>query len=107
MQIAPMYQLIRVYGGAARLRAASRYLSFSLLGFTLLVAALLLLIVRAGAHTSDYTIDLVNIQGATETAGFWLSFAGFAIALGVFPVHRWMVDANSESGAGVAALMSG
>ncbi|HKR99483.1 MAG TPA: NADH-quinone oxidoreductase subunit M, partial [Candidatus Dormibacteraeota bacterium] len=107
MQIAPVYLLIRVYGGAGRARAASRYLGFSLVGYALLIASVLLLVVRAGAHTSDYTVNLVDIQGAAETAGFWLSFAAFAIALGVFPVHRWMVESHSEAGAGVATILSG
>lgn len=107
MQIAPVYLLLRVFGGAARRRAAGRYLGFSLVSYVLLIASVLLLIVRANQHTSDLTADLVNIQGAAETAGFWLSFAAFAIALGVFPVHRWMVDSHSEAGAGVAAVASG
>jgi NADH-quinone oxidoreductase subunit M len=107
MQIAPVYLLIRVFGGAGRERASSRWLGFSLLSYALLVAAVLLLIVRAGQQTSDLNADLVTLQGATETAGFWLSFAAFAIALGAFPVHRWMVDAASESSAGVGAVVTG
>ena len=107
MQIVPLYLLLRVFGSAARRRAAARYLTFSLLSYSLLITSVLLLIVRAGAHTSDLSTDLVNIQGATETAGFWLSFAAFAIALGVFPVHKWMVDAHSDASTGVGAVATG
>ncbi len=107
MQILPMYLLIRVFGSAGRERSAARFLGFSLLSYALLIAAVLLLIVRANQHTSDLTADLVSIQGATETAGFWLSFAAFAIAMGVFPVHRWMIDAHSDASPGVGAVLSG
>jgi len=107
MQIVPLYLLIRVFGGAARRRAAGRYLGFSLVSFVLLIAALLLLTVRAGQHGTDVTQDYQTLLGPVETAGFWLSFAAFAIALGVFPAHKWMIDSHSEASAGVAAVASG
>ncbi len=36
-----------------------------------------------------------------------MSFAAFAIAMAIFPVHTWMVEAQSKASAGVAAILSG
>jgi NADH-quinone oxidoreductase subunit M len=107
MQIVPLFLLLRVFSGPGGERTSQRYLAFALTSYALLIASLLLLIVRANQHTSDLSIDLVTLQGAADTAGFWLSFAAFAIAIGAFPVHRWMVETHSNAGAGVAAVASG
>ncbi|MBV8444341.1 MAG: NADH-quinone oxidoreductase subunit M [Candidatus Dormibacteraeota bacterium] len=107
MQIAPLYVLIRVYGGVDRLRAATRYLSFALLSFALIATAAVLIILKGGQQTSDITLDYANLLAPVQTAGYWLSLTGFAIAMGVFPLHRWMVDSHAEASAGVAAVASG
>jgi NADH-quinone oxidoreductase subunit M len=107
MQILPVYLLLRVWGGAERARAASRYLAFSLISLALLTAAVLLIIVKAGQHSSDISQDYQTLLGPVEAAGFWLTFAAFAIALGVFPVHRWLIDTTTQASSGVAAAVSG
>ena len=106
LQIVPMYVLLRVFGSGQR-AAAQRYLVFAGISFTLLLTTCLLVIVKAGAGSSDISADQATLLGPVETAGFWLSFAAFAVAMGVFPVHRWMVDALGGAGAGVAAVASG
>jgi NADH-quinone oxidoreductase subunit M len=107
MQILPLYMLIRVYGGAGRVRAAQRYLAFALVSLMLLTVAVVLVIVKAKQGSSDINQDYQALLGPVETAGFWLSFAAFAISMGVFPVHRWMIDAHSEAPPGAAAIASG
>jgi len=42
-----------------------------------------------------------------ETVGFWKSFAAFAIAMAIFPLHTWMLEAQSKASPGVAAILSG
>ena len=106
MQILPLYLMLRVFGGPARARAAGRYLAFSLTSLGLLAGAVILVVARAGQHTSDITGDFHALLGPVQAAGFWLSFAAFAIAFGVFPVHRWRIDAQSEAAPGVAAVIS-
>ena len=36
-----------------------------------------------------------------------MSFAAFAIAMAIFPVHTWMLEAQSKASAGVATILSG
>ena len=107
MQILPVYLLLRVWGGPERVRAAGRYLAFALTSFGLLAVAVLLVISRAAQHTSDVGTDYQFINGPVAAAGFWLSVTAFLIALGAFPVHRWLIDAQSEASPGVAAVLSG
>lgn len=106
MQVLPLYLLLRVFGGPARARAAGRYLAFALTSLGLLTTAVILVVARAGQHTSDITSDFQTLLGPVQAAGFWLTFAAFAIAVGVFPVHRWRIDAQSEAASGVAAVIA-
>ena len=107
LMIVPLYVLIRVFGGAGRDRAAARYLAVALTSYALLVLAVLLVIVRAGHHSSDLTTNFTSLPGPVQAAGFWLTLAAFGMALGAFPVHRWLIDAQSEASPGVAALLTG
>ena len=108
LMIVPIYVLLRVWGGPQRGRAAGRYLSFALTSFGLLMLAVLLVIVRAGQHTSDISTDSSNaLTGPVASAGFWLALTAFGIALGAFPFHRWLIDAQSEASPGVGALLVG
>jgi NADH-quinone oxidoreductase subunit M len=112
MMIVPLYVLIRVWGSpergsVERARAAGRYLVFALTSYGLLLLAVLLVIVRAGQHSSDLTTDFQNLPGPVAAAGFWLTLGAFGVALGAFPVHRWLIEAQSEASPGVAALLTG
>ncbi|HEX6538340.1 MAG TPA: NADH-quinone oxidoreductase subunit M [Candidatus Dormibacteraeota bacterium] len=107
LTILPLYVLLRVFGGAGRSRAAARYLAFALTSYALLALAVVLVIVRAGQHSSDLTTDFTALPGAVSAAGFWLTLAAFGIALGAFPVHRWLIEAQSEASPGIAALLTG
>lgn len=107
MQILPVYLLLRGFGGRERARAAGRYLAFALASFGLMVLAVLLVVVRAGQHSSDITTDFQHLAGPVAAAGFWLTLAAFGIALGCFPAHRWLIDAQSEASPGVAAVLTG
>ena len=107
LMIVPIYVLLRVWGGPQRARAAGRYLLFALTSFGLMTLGLLLVIVRAGAHSSDITANFVSLPGPVAAAGFWLTLPAFGIALGAFPFHRWLIDAQSEASPGVGAVLIG
>lgn len=103
----PMYLLIRIWGGPGARRAAAWFAGFQALSLVLIMATVAIIIVEAGKQTSDMTPDLVSFTRTAETVGFWLSFAGFGIAMAIFPVHTWMVEAQSKASAGVATILSG
>ena len=107
LSIVPIYVMLRVWGGPQRARAAARYLVFALTSYGLLTLAVLLVVVRAGLHTADLTTNFQTLAGPVASAGFWLTLTASGIALGVFPFHRWLIDAQSEAPAGVAAVLIG
>src|SRR5947209_9195636 len=96
MQILPLYLMHRVLGGPARARAAGRYLAFSLTSLGLLTGAVILVVARAGQHTSDITGDFHALLGPVQAAGVWLRFAAFASGFGGVTLHRWRVVQQSE-----------
>ena len=82
----PLYVLIGVWGGAARLRATITFVVYGL---------------------QQGTFDLTRMGYSSNN---WL-FLGFAIAFAVkaplWPFHGWLPDAYRESPAEVSALLSG
>jgi NADH-quinone oxidoreductase subunit M len=105
--IVPMYLLIRIWGGDGARRAAAWFAGFQTVTLGLIIATAAIIVVEAGAQTSDMGADLTTFSMTAETVGFWLSFVAFAIAMAVFPVHTWMIEAQSKASAGVATILSG
>jgi NADH-quinone oxidoreductase subunit M len=105
--LVPMYLLIRVYGGPGARRAAAWFAGFHALSFVMIVATVAIIVIEAGNSSSDMAADLKTFSVPAETVGFWLSFAAFAIAMAIFPLHTWMLEAQSKASPGVAAILSG
>jgi NADH-quinone oxidoreductase subunit M len=105
--LVPMYLLIRIYGGDGARRAAAWFAGFQAVSLALIIATTVIVVVEAGNQTSDMNPDLTTFSVTAETAGFWLSFIAFAIAMAIFPVHSWMIEAQSRASAGVATVLSG
>ena len=105
--IVPMYLLIRIWGGDGARRAAAWFAGFQTVTLGLIIATAAIIVVEAGDRTSDMGADLTTFSMTAETVGFWLSFVAFAIAMAIFPVHSWMIEAQSKASAGVATILSG
>jgi NADH-quinone oxidoreductase subunit M len=103
----PMYLLIRVFGGDGARRAAAWFAGFHAVSLALIVVTVAIIVVEAGTQSSDMATDLQKWSITAETFGFWLSFVAFAIAMAVFPVHTWMLEAQAKASAGVATILSG
>ena len=107
MLLVPMYLLIRIWGGEGARRAAAWFAGFQAVSLALIIATVVIIVVEAGAQSSDMTADLTTFSVTAETVGFWLSFTAFAIAMAIFPVHTWMLEAQTKASAGVATILSG
>ena len=105
--LVPMYLLIRIWGGDGARRAAAWFAGFHALSLALIVATVAIIVVEAGARSSDMSAGLTSYSRTAETVGFWMSFTAFAIAMAIFPVHTWMLEAQSRASAGVATILSG
>jgi NADH-quinone oxidoreductase subunit M len=97
----PLYVLIGVWGGAARLRATITFVVYTVVGSLLMLAAIIVLGLQQG------TFDLTRMGTSTST---WL-FLGFVVAFciksPIFPLHGWLPITYRESPAEVSAVLSG
>ena len=97
----PLYVLIGVWGGAARMRATITFVVYTVAGSLLMLAAIIVF------GLQQHTFDLTQMGTSTND---WL-FLGFAIAFAVkaplWPFHGWLPDAYRESPAEVSGLLSG
>ena len=97
----PLYVLIGVWGGAARLGATIKLLIYTMAGSLIMLAALIVYGLKVG------TFDLV---AAPSSPSRWL-FLGFMLAFVIkaplFPFHGWLPDAYREAPPEVTAILSG
>ncbi len=105
----PAYGLIIHDGTPAAKRAGSITLGLALLGETCLLLAFVLL------TANHANINILFIQEAVQSlpgspwrdATIFLLFAGFAIKVGLVPVHFWLPLAHSAAPAAGSAVLSG
>src|SRR5207237_4453511 len=97
----PLYVLIGVWGGAARLRATLTFVIYTVVGSLLMLAS----IVAYGLQ--QHTFDLTKIGPSTSTWLFLGFVAAFAIKSPLFPFHGWLPSAYRESPPEVSAVLSG
>jgi NADH-quinone oxidoreductase subunit M len=97
----PLYVLIGVWGGAARLRATIVFVVYTVVGSLFMLAAIVAYGLQQG------TFDLTTIKQSSST---WI-FLGFVIAFVIksplFPFHGWLAPTYRESPPEVAAVLSG
>src|SRR5690242_14709520 len=97
----PLYILIGVWGGAARLGATIKLLIYTMTGSLIMLAAIIVYGLKVG------TFDMVS--GPTSISR-WI-FLGFMIAFVIkaplFPFHGWLPDTYREAPPEVTAVLSG
>ncbi len=123
----PLFFLIGIFGGARRVRTATRFVMVSALASACLLVALLTVSHLSGAPGSAPLLDL-----ATPPAGFgpglldsamldpemargtspgpsWLFFAfvlAFGLMIPLVPFHAWLPDALGEAPVAITALIA-
>jgi NADH-quinone oxidoreductase subunit M len=97
----PLYILIGVWGGPARLRATITFVVYTVVGSLLMLAAIVAYGLQEG------TFDLTTIHQSSST---WI-FLGFVIAFvikaPIFPFHGWLAITYRESPPEISAVLSG
>jgi NADH-quinone oxidoreductase subunit M len=97
----PMWFVISAWGDAhdhaARRRAATRFLVFTVTGSALMLVGFLL--VRAEAGTFDIVAVAASYtpSGATALAASLLVALGLAVKTPLWPLHIWLPDAHSKA----------
>ncbi|MBI4588882.1 MAG: NADH-quinone oxidoreductase subunit M [Candidatus Rokubacteria bacterium] len=108
----PMYLIIGVWGGPARIYAAIKFILYTLAGSVLMLVAILALYFHHGGVTGIYTFDLPLLTRYVVPGGIqlWLFLAfavAFAIKVPMFPFHTWLPDAHVEAPTAGSVILAG
>jgi len=108
--LVPAYFLIGIWGGKDRVRAATKFFVYTVVGSLVMLVSIIAL------YLHFKTFDLLTIQQMMATnplppVNALFIFAGFAVAFavktGLFPLHTWLPDAYTEAPAPITAFLSG
>ncbi|MGR3701702.1 MAG: NADH-quinone oxidoreductase subunit M [Paracoccaceae bacterium] len=104
----PMFLIIGIWGGKARIYASFKFFLYTFLGSVLMLVAMVAMYSDAG--TTDIptlmrhdfgseTFSLLGIQivGGLQTLLFLAFFASFAVKMPMWPVHTWLPDAHVQA----------
>ena len=106
----PVYFLVAGYGGPDRVRAAVKFLLFSLAGGLIMLASVIGLYVESAKTEGGPTYlisELAQIDFGTSV-GRWMFlgfFIAFAIKAPMFPVHTWLPDTTQQATPGTSVLL--
>jgi NADH-quinone oxidoreductase subunit M len=102
----PMFIIIGVWGGPARVYAAVKFFLYTLFGSLLMLIAVLYLYFKAGG--SFEILDWQKLP-LSLSAQKWLFFGflfAFAVKVPMWPVHTWLPDAHTEAPTGGSVVLA-
>ena len=106
--VVPLFLLIGVWGGPARVYAAVKFLIFTLTGSVLMLVGVI------AVHHSCGTLDFQALALGevrllpTQQAWIFAAFlAAFAVKIPMFPVHTWLPDAHTEAPTAGSVILAG
>ena len=110
MSLVPAFLLIRVWGGAGRGRAATKFFVYTFLGSVALLLSFL------GIYLARGTFDFAQLaswgkSGLLAGNARWFAFGGIFLGLAVkvplFPFHTWLPDAYEAAPTGASMVLTG
>lgn len=110
MSLIPGFLLIKVWGGAKRDRAATKFFLYTFLGSVAMLLSFLYIYFVRG--TFDFTaLAALGKAGLAPGHATWFAFAGIFLGLAVkvplFPFHTWLPDAYEAAPTGAAMVLTG
>jgi NADH-quinone oxidoreductase subunit M len=111
LMLIPMVILIGVWGGVERVKAAYKFILYTMTGSVLMLAAILYMVwshqKAAGYLTFDY---LALRQLLLPQTAAWLCLLAFGLAFAVkvpmFPLHTWLPDAHVQAPTGGSVILA-
>jgi NADH-quinone oxidoreductase subunit M len=120
VELIPMFLLIGIWGGPRREYAAWKFLLYTLVGSSIMLAGIFMLYVVTGEHSAIFPFFATHgtsVRGTLPFLGgltaplslvaFLLLFSGFAVKIPMWPVHTWLPDAHTEAPTAVSVLLAG
>jgi NADH-quinone oxidoreductase subunit M len=107
--LVPIYFLIAAWGGENRVRAALKFILYTVSGSVVMLLAILAVYHARGTFDlREILIHPFNAQsGHLQNGLFWGFFFAFAVKVPMFPFHAWLADAISEAPTGAAIMLAG
>ncbi len=110
MSLIPSFLLIKLWGGANRDRAATKFFVYTFLGSVAMLLAFLGIYFARG--TFDFaTLAQMGKTGLFRGNGIWFAFFGIFLGLAVkvplFPFHTWLPDAYENAPTGASMILTG
>ncbi len=102
----PMYLIIGVWGGPAKIYAAFKFFLYTLLGSMLLLVALIFLYNKSGGSFDILTWHKLPLGSTAQTLLFFAFFTAFAVKVPMWPVHTWLPDVHVEAPTGGSAVLA-
>ncbi|WIY54419.1 NADH-quinone oxidoreductase subunit M [Devosia sp. YIM 151766] len=92
----PMFLIIGIWGGSARIQAAYKFFFYTFVGSVLMLLAMMAMYWDAG------TTDIVKLLAHQFPSGMqiwlWLAFfASLAVKMPMWPFHRWLPEAHVQA----------
>ncbi|PKQ13988.1 MAG: NADH-quinone oxidoreductase subunit M [Alphaproteobacteria bacterium HGW-Alphaproteobacteria-1] len=104
----PMFLIIGIWGGKARIYAAFKFFLYTFLGSVLMLVAMVAMFAEAGTTdiptllrhefaSDSFSLLGIHIVGGMQTLMFLAFFASFAVKMPMWPVHTWLPDAHVQA----------
>jgi NADH-quinone oxidoreductase subunit M len=104
----PMFLIIGIWGGKARIYASFKFFLYTFLGSVLMLVAMVAMYSDAGTTdiptlmrhefgSESFSLMGIQIVGGLQTLLFLAFFASFAVKMPMWPVHTWLPDAHVQA----------
>ena len=115
VMLIPMYFIIGIWGGKARLYASLKFFIYTMVGSLLMLVAILYVFFAAGrASGGHYSFGFAHIMQflpalplRTQLLLFGAFFLAFAIKVPMVPFHTWLPDAHTEAPTAGSVILAG
>lgn len=103
----PMYFLIGIWGGGARVYASIKFFLYTMAGSLLMLLAILYMGITNGTFAVPELIASRSAFADVQHMLFLGFFIAFAIKVPVFPFHSWLPDAHTEAPTAGSIILAG
>lgn len=105
--LVPMYFLVGIWGGAARVYAAIKFFLYTMAGSLLMLVAILYMGVSNGTFALPELIQGRAAFAAVQNTLFLAFAIAFAIKVPIWPFHSWLPDAHTEAPTAGSIILAG